>query len=154
MTQTRVKQNVTATMEDYLEAILHISEQSGQARSRDIAEQLGVHRSTVTSALRGLAEKRLINYAPYRAATLTRKGRQIAERIGRSHEQIETFLRDVLLVPKRAARENACRMEHVVDRNVIQRLVKLGQHLRSRPRRSRATLAKAISSTTKETPSL
>ena len=151
MIRTKATQGVTATMEDYLEAILRVSENSGHARSRDIAEELGVHRSTVTSALRGLAEKGLVNYTPYRAVTLTQRGRQIAERIGLSHEQIETFLRDVLLVPKRVARENACRMEHVVDRTVLQRLVRLGQHLRSRPRRSRETLANAINAASKET---
>ena len=141
---------VSSTMEDYLEAILEVSSESGAARSRDIADALGVHRSTVTAALRGLAEKGLVNYAPYRATTLTRRGRTIAERIGRTHEQIETFLHDILLLPKRAARENACRMEHVVDRDVLLRLVRLGKHLRSRPQSSRVTLARVIRTPNRE----
>ena len=144
MTMTRTEQPISAAMEDYLEAILDVSAASGRARSRDIAAAVGVHRSTVTAALRALAERGLVNYRPYQAVTLTQRGKRIARRIGRSHEQIETFLRDVLLIPKRAARENACRMEHVVDRDVLQRLVRLGKHLRSRPPRSREALAETI----------
>ena len=51
--------NLSASLEDYLEAILNIAGESNTARSKDIAESLGVAKSSVTGALKGLAKKGL-----------------------------------------------------------------------------------------------
>ncbi len=48
-------------MEDYLEAIFNLAGESSVARNKDIAELLGVSRSSVTGALRVLKEKGLAN---------------------------------------------------------------------------------------------
>jgi DtxR family Mn-dependent transcriptional regulator len=113
---------VTSTLEDYLEAISALLEERGAARVRDIAERLSVHKSTVTAALRSLAEKRLVNYAPYEMTTLTRRGRRVADAVGRRHRVIQRFLTDVLGIDDETASQNACRMEHGVDRDVLRRL--------------------------------
>ena len=68
---------VSASLEDYLEAIYHTVEAKGAARAKDIVMRLGVHNSSVTQALRSLSEKELINYAPYDVITLTDKARRI-----------------------------------------------------------------------------
>jgi len=44
--------NLSASLEDYLEAILNLVRESSFARSRDIAKSLGVSRASVTGALR------------------------------------------------------------------------------------------------------
>ena len=71
--------DVSAAMEDYLEAIFHLVVEKQVARARDIAEGLKVSRSSVTGALQSLAEKGLVNYEPYEVITLTRKGKKIAD---------------------------------------------------------------------------
>ena len=67
------KSSLSMKLEDYLEAIYWLVEENQVARARDIAAALSVHKSTVTSALRSLSRKGLINYSAYEAATLTPK---------------------------------------------------------------------------------
>ena len=125
---------ISATLQDYLEAILDLAREKGAARVRDIAKVLSVHKSTVTAALKNLSEKGLVNYNPYEITTLTSEGRRIAEEITQKHRLIERFLREVLLMEPERARENACRMEHVVDREVLDRLVLFAQFVNECPR--------------------
>ncbi len=117
------KEPISATQEDYLEAILTLESEKGRVRVRDLAERLSVHKSTVTAALKGLTEKQQIDYEPYGQIVLTRDGRRAAERVSASHAVAKTFLTDVLLVDDEIAERNACRMEHVLDRDVLNRLV-------------------------------
>lgn len=125
---------ISATLEDYLEVIFQIIEQEGAARVRDISRRVGVHKSTVTAALHTLAEKKLIHYAPYEAATLTAAGKQIASDVIRRHAAIERFLVEVLNVDPLSAEENACRIEHAADPNVIDRLLKFADFTERCPR--------------------
>jgi DtxR family Mn-dependent transcriptional regulator len=126
--------HISSTLEDYLEAILVLTERTGSARVRDIASELSVHKSTVTAALKNLAEKALVNYAPYECATLTPQGRAIAERVIHDHGVIRQFLEEILLVDGDQAEENACRMEHVMDKDVLDRLVVLAKCMKNCPR--------------------
>ena len=66
---------LSSNMEDYLEAIFHISSEKQAARAKDIADRLKVNKSSVTGALRSLSEKGYVNYAPYDIITLTGKGK-------------------------------------------------------------------------------
>ncbi len=125
---------LSATLEDYLEEISRLVLKKGAARARDIAWSLSVHKSTVTAALRSLAEKGCVNYAPYEVVTLTVKGQKLAEQIIRRHEIIKSFLTDVLSVDEKIAEENACRMEHVIDRDVLDRLLCFVDFVKSCPR--------------------
>ena len=113
---------LSATLEDYLEAMARVIAEKGTARVRDIAAALSVHKSTVTAALRALSEKGLVDYAPYEIATLTPQGQEVARRIARRHEVIRSFLVDVLSVDEDMAEANACRMEHDLDREVLERV--------------------------------
>lgn len=123
-------QAVSATLEDYLEAILKLEREKTAARVRDLAAELKVHKSTVTAALKALAERELVSYSPYELAALTPAGRQIAEEVTRHHGILKRFLTDVLLLDKEAAGANACRMEHVVDGIVMERLVLFARFLK------------------------
>jgi DtxR family Mn-dependent transcriptional regulator len=116
---------VSGALEDYLEAILVLERRKGAARVRDIAVELSVHKSTVTAALKQLAEKGFLNYSPYEIATLTKSGRRVAEDINRNHQTIRCFLTDVLGLGAKRAEANACRMEHVLDPVVITRMARL-----------------------------
>ena len=125
--------HLTATLEDYLEAIFHLVTENGVARVNDIAAHLSVHKSTVTAALKRLARENMVNYTPYENATLTAPGQKEARRIARRHRVIRQFLADVLSVPPAAADENACRMEHVMDKDVLDRLAHFAQYARRCP---------------------
>ena len=127
-------QGLSENLEDYLETILVLQKENAVARVKDIAERLGVLSGTVTSALRSLSDKKLINYKPYSYITLTRKGKTIAEEILRRHNVVKDFLECVLLLDETKAEENACRMEHSMDKVAINRLVQFIEYIYACPR--------------------
>lgn len=120
---------LSTSTEDYLEAILRLIGAKGAARVRDIAAVLSLHKSTVSSALKGLSEKGLVEYSRYEITTLTELGKEIAQEVNRRHEVLRRFLAEVLDIPGDMAERNACRMEHVVDAEVLQRIACLTQLL-------------------------
>jgi DtxR family Mn-dependent transcriptional regulator len=125
--------NLTRSLEDYLEAVFVLIRREGAARVRDIAAETKVSKSSVTAALKHLAEAGLVHYDPYQLVRLTPAGKALAEGIRRKHNALRKFLLDVLDVDVETAEENACRMEHVIDENVLRRLSLLGEFLESCP---------------------
>jgi DtxR family Mn-dependent transcriptional regulator len=125
---------LTASLEDYLEAILAVIRQKRVARVRDIADRVGVGMPSVTAALKTLAERGLVNYEAYRAVTLTARGREVAEEVSRRHVLLRRFLVDVLGLDAETAEANACRMEHAVDEPLLERLARFAAFLRDCPR--------------------
>ena len=107
--------SLSAEMEDYLEAIASLFRNHGTARVTDIAKRLVVSKSSVTLALRTLADKGLVHYQPYMTPTLTENGRKIAERVQHRHDILKQFLVNILGVDAALAEKNACRMEHVIS---------------------------------------
>jgi DtxR family Mn-dependent transcriptional regulator len=109
-------------MEDYLETIASLIASGGEARVTDIAKRLSVRKPSVTLALRSLAEKGLVHYQPYAQPTLTDAGQTIASRIQHRHDVLKRFLVEVLLIEDKLAEANACRIEHAVDKEVLDHL--------------------------------
>ena len=115
---------LSESIEDYLEVILELESARKVARAKDIAEKIGVKRGSVTSALKSLGEKKLINYEPYSYITLTSEGKKIAEEIRFRHAALKYFLHKLLQIDEKTAEENACRMEHAVDKKTLDRLIR------------------------------
>ncbi len=113
---------LSASLEDYLEAILTLTEGEGAAHVKRIAERLEVTMPSVTGALQSLAERRLVNYRPYGAVTLTGRGRKVAKRVSVRHDLLNRFFEEVLGLGAESAEENACRIEHVMDDDALERL--------------------------------
>ncbi|MDO4574706.1 MAG: metal-dependent transcriptional regulator [Planctomycetia bacterium] len=132
---------LSESLEDYLEAIFRILTEKAAVRPKDIAQMLNVTNASVTGALRALAGKELIHYAPYDLVTLTPLGRETAERIYRRHTLMKEFLTDFLRVSPAEAEENACRLEHALSEDVIQRFVRLTAFLKDCPRAGSAWIA-------------
>ncbi len=115
--------NLSSSLEDYLEAIFNLTVTDEVARSKDIADSLKVAKSSVTGALRTLAEKQLVNYKPYGYVTLTPAGRAAAERVARKHNIIKSFFVDILGVDDTLAQDAACKAEHALGPDIIKRLL-------------------------------
>jgi DtxR family Mn-dependent transcriptional regulator len=129
------EQKLSASLEDYLEAIYNLSERSRVARSKDIAAQLAVSRASVTGALRLLREKGLIHYVPYDHATLTRTGRAAARDVVDRHNVLKSFFLEVLDLPAEVAQQAACRAEHALGHGVIDRFLAFVEFVGRRDRR-------------------
>jgi DtxR family Mn-dependent transcriptional regulator len=117
-----------------LETIFLLIREKAVARSRDIAERLKVSRPSVTGALQALAERALVNYEPYGHVTLTPAGEVEAKRVVRRHGVLKDFMVKVLSIGEAEADATACRMEHAVSKNVVDRLVEFAEFVETCPR--------------------
>lgn len=115
--------NLSASLEDYLEAIFNLAGESDVAHSKDIAGLLNVSKSSVTGALRVLKEKGLANYKPYDSVTLTKAGQAAAAEVVRKHNILKSFFVNVLGIEKDTAQKAACKAEHILGPEVIARLL-------------------------------
>lgn len=128
------KEQLSASMEDYLEAIFQIIADQEAVRPKDIAERLSVSNASVTGALRSLSEKGLINYAPYDVITLTPRGKKAAKDVVRRHSVLRDFFVNVLAIDFDAADDAACRMEHNIPAVVLERFIEFARFIEVCPR--------------------
>ncbi|HBG78414.1 MAG TPA: metal-dependent transcriptional regulator [Phycisphaerales bacterium] len=118
-----VRKKLSASSEDYLEAIYNLVSLHKVARSKDIAESLGVSRASVTGAIKLLSDKGLVDYKPYGYVYLTEKGGKEAAAVAKRHTIIETFFVKVLGVDQQEAESAACKAEHALGSTIIPRLL-------------------------------
>jgi DtxR family manganese transport transcriptional regulator len=104
--------------EDYVELIATLVDQTGEARTVDIARTLGVAQATVVKTISRLQRDGLVVTRPYRAIFLTDQGRELAERSRRRHQIVEAFLLS-LGVSREAARRDAEGIEHHVGEETL-----------------------------------
>ncbi len=115
------KNQLSESLEDYLETILALQVEKSVARSKDIAEKLDIKRGSVTGMLKKLAKKKLVNYEPYGYVTLTREGKNIARKVERRHIFLKDFFFRVLKVDENTADRTACQMEHAMDKQTFRK---------------------------------
>ncbi|MFC1837444.1 metal-dependent transcriptional regulator [Thermodesulfobacteriota bacterium] len=127
--------DLSASLEDYIEAISHIVDEKKVARGKDIAKRLKVSRASVTEALRSLSKKGLVNYEPYEVITLTDEGRVVAGDVIRKHEALKNFFIKVLAIDDTIAEESACRIEHAAPPEVIDSLIRFVEFIEESPQR-------------------
>jgi len=125
---------LSESLEDYLEIILNLEQAQKVARAKDIAAKMGVQRGSVTSALKSLKEKKLINYEPYSFVTLTPQGKKLAKEITRRHAVLKDFLLKILQIDETTAESTACRMEHAIDNQSLERLLAFFEFIYHCPR--------------------
>lgn len=97
--------------EDYLEAILMIQNRNGSVRSIDICNELGFSKPTVSIAMKNFRENGYITMDDDYLIVLTKKGREIAERVYERHIVISKFLM-AIGVDEKTALEDSCKIEH------------------------------------------
>jgi DtxR family transcriptional regulator, Mn-dependent transcriptional regulator len=93
----------------YLKALYSLEEESKNRRGQGntargvatnaLAERLKISAPSATNMLKKLAARDLVAYEPYRGASLTDKGREIALELVRHHRLLETYLVEALGVP-------------------------------------------------------
>jgi DtxR family Mn-dependent transcriptional regulator len=99
-------------MEEYLEALYTLTQDNGSASTTDISKRLNIAPASVTEMLKKLADNGYVNYSPYRGATLTPKGFDLAAKMTRKHRLLERFLHDMLHIGNDKVHKEACAMEH------------------------------------------
>lgn len=108
-----MKSNESA--ENYLEAILILSQRLPVVRSIDVAAELGFKKPSVSVAMKNLREKGHIEVSDAGYITLTDTGKEIADMIYERHNFLSKWLMS-LGVDEKVALEDACRIEHVISK--------------------------------------
>jgi len=124
----------TASMEDYLEAIVILAQEGKPAKVTEIGKALGVKKPSVTSALAKLSEAGLVQHEKYGDVVLTAKGGRIAQDVYRRHRILRQFLVEILNVDPAVAEGDACRMEHVLSSTSLERLAAFIEFVLNCPR--------------------
>ena len=116
-----VEMVITATIEDYLERILLLSEVGGHARVTEIAKLLGIRKASVTEMISKLKANGYVDFEKYGTITLTEKGRKIAIEVKERHDILKSFL--ILIgVNEDDASNDCCVMEHNLSEETIEKL--------------------------------
>ncbi len=111
--------------ENYLKAIFKLSEKNHENISTNsIAKEMNTAPASVSDMLRKLSDKKLIDYKKYKGVQLTKRGREEAVKLIRSHRLWEVFLLDKLGFSWDQVHEIAEEMEHVKSPMLIERLEK------------------------------
>lgn len=114
--------------EQYLKIIYRLTEDGGEAKTSDIASELGVAPSSVTEMLHKLSARGYVKHEPYRSVALRPKGRRIATKVTRKHRLLERFLTDFVGIMGPSTHEQACKMEHALTDEAERNLCRMMQH--------------------------
>ena len=113
---------ITSGLEDYLELIHNTLKENKEIRAIDIANKFNISRSSVSEALIRLAEDDFIIYEGRKGVKITQKGIEEAEKISRKHKILFSFFTKILNIENTIADKNACKIEHVIDDEIIKKL--------------------------------
>lgn len=107
--------------EDYLKTILALQIAYGGVHSADVAKELNVSKASVCNAIKRLRADGFLTMAPNKLLRLTDQGREAAEQMLERHTILKRCL-VVMGVDPDTAQEDACRMEHAVSPETVERM--------------------------------
>ena len=105
---------IQASAEDYLEAILVLTQKNGKVRSVDIANHMNYAKPTISIIMKQFRDNDYVTFDSDRNIHLTSKGEEIAKRIHERHKLLSAFLM-AIGVSQDVAYADACKIEHVIS---------------------------------------
>lgn len=116
-------QTLSSGLEDYLEEIYVAHLNNTPLKGAELARKLSISRASVSEALSKLVARDLIKYNSYSSISLTQKGIEDAQRIYATHHILKNFFEEVLEIQPEEASENACKIEHIISKNVLDKTI-------------------------------
>src|SRR5476651_249679 len=115
------------SVEEYVEGIFRLQNEVDRVSTGEIAVYMCVSAGSATTMVKKLAELGLVEHAPYQGIRLTEFGEKVAKQLTRAHRILERFLVDNLELPWNDVHELACKLEHYISEDIIDRIdAKLG----------------------------
>ena len=111
--------------ENYLEAILMVSERQKDVHAIDIVNELNFSKPSVSIMLKKLKDEGYILIDEHSHITLTNQGLEIANKIYERHKILTQILLD-LGIPREIAEEDACKIEHDLSPETFEAVKKAG----------------------------
>lgn len=119
---------ITKSLEDYIEYIYTSLSNGEELKAIDIAKKFNISRASVSEALIRLCELGLVIYEGRKGIIVTEKGEIEAKRVIKKHQILLDFLHKTLNIEFEKASDNACKIEHVIDDDVVSILEKFNQY--------------------------
>ncbi len=116
---------VSESAEMMLKHIHSLSTAGDRVRTTDLAQQTGLTPATVTEMVQRLGSEGFLDYQPYHGVLLTTEGLHVAAEMEHRFDLLQRFLVEVLGVEQGEADTVACRMEHILTRDIETRLCNL-----------------------------
>lgn len=104
---------VSLTEENYLKALLNLSNEKGEVSINELSKHLNIKMPTANSMMKKLAEKKMVHYESYKPLKLTEKGKKEAALILRKHRLTEMFLVDKMGFGWEEVHNIAEQIEHI-----------------------------------------
>lgn len=130
MVKTANTLKLSESEEGYVETVYSLIREYGYARVADIAAALNVKPPSVTNMLQKLDEQKFVTYTRYRGVVLTPKGKLLAETLEKRHQAFKKFL-IMIGVSEENADRDACEIEHIINRETAEKLVKFVEFVQS-----------------------
>ncbi|MCF0147661.1 MAG: DtxR family transcriptional regulator [Clostridium sp.] len=111
---------VTASMEDYIEMIYRLSNNTGFTRVVDLSKALNVKPASTTNMIRKLDELSLVTYEKYGYIKLTEEGDIYGAYLLYRHNTVERFL-NIIGVTNNILEETE-KIEHVLSKETFERI--------------------------------
>lgn len=115
-------------------AVDRLRSENGYARVTDVAGMLAISRGAASLALSQLKERGLVKEDPNRFLLLTEEGVRLARQVENNYVLLTSFFENILGVDSQTAREDACKMEHLLSSASSQALLRFLQTLFAKPR--------------------
>ena len=110
---------ITKSLEDYIEYIYTSLSNGKELKAIDIAKKFNISRASVSEALIRLCELGLVIYEGRKGIIVTEKGEIEAKRVIKKHQILLNFFNKTLNIEFEKASDNACKIEHVIDDDVV-----------------------------------
>ena len=112
---------LSQAVQDYLKTIYKL-EDKGRVSTTKIAKELNISGASVTGMLKRLSEMKMVDYNSYKGVKLTNSGKKIALEVIRHHRLLELYLKEMLGFPLEKVHEEACRLEHHISDEFLEKI--------------------------------
>jgi len=132
---------VTHSAAHHLMAVHQLRAQRGYARVSDVAKVLQITKGSVSSAMKHLKERGLVQEDGNRFLELTEAGLRMVREVESTRQVVQRFLHQALGMDEDDAEIDACKVEHLVSSQTRGRLVRFLRFLFSEEPAARQFLA-------------
>ena len=112
----------TESVEEYVEGVYRLQKEMDKVTTGEIATYMIVSPASASNMIKKLASLGLVSHVPYKGIKLTKHGEKLARQMTRAHRVIERFLVDELQLPWNDVHELACKLEHYINDDIIERI--------------------------------
>ena len=110
------------SVEEYVEGIFRLQREVDRVSTGEVATYMCVSPGSASTMLKKLAELGLAEHERYHGIRLTPFGEKVAKQLTRAHRILERFLVDHLELPWNDVHELACKLEHYISEDIIDRI--------------------------------